>query len=201
MLNLMKRDISVQKGLMLLYIPTILFLAFMNFNTVLLVAFAMIYIPFNAIIYDSQVSTNMLLNSLPYKRSDIIAARYIGTIFQGLLCVLIALPFLYLFNVPFTWGQLIFGVTLSLFFMAFSYPVMYAFDSKYLSTIILFVFAFSLALAQPFFHLFKKYFQDIFVQLMSLGQTQLMLYFIGMTLIIYCISWFVTLQFYKRRVF
>lgn len=201
MINLMKRDILVQKKLMYLFVPTILFLAYLNFNSILIIAFAMIYIPFNALTYDAQVSTNILLNSLPYKRSDIIAARYIGPFFQGILCVLLALPFIYLLNVPFTWTEIGIGMTISLLFMAFTYPVMYAFDSKYISTIILFVFAFSLALAEPVMRMIQTRFQGWISQLMSIGHTQLLLLFIGGTLLAYCLSWFVTLQVYKRRAF
>lgn len=58
---------------------------------------ASMYIPLNGYIYDEQVESNILLNSLPYTRKEIVAAKYIGAIAYMIVSIGVAsIIFIYL---------------------------------------------------------------------------------------------------------
>ena len=80
MFNLIRRDVILQKRQLLFFIPFILFFIFTNSHPVLTFLVASIFIPFNAYAYDEKAETNVLLNSLPYTRKEIIASRYLGAV-------------------------------------------------------------------------------------------------------------------------
>src|SRR5699024_12261282 len=69
-----------QKKNLIVFIPFVLFFIIMNSHPALTFLVASIFIPFNTFDYDKKAETNILLNSLPYTRKQIIAARYIGAI-------------------------------------------------------------------------------------------------------------------------
>ena len=53
----------------------------MDVHPVLTFIVASVFIPFNTYAYDEKAETNILLNSLPYTRNEIIASRYLGAVF------------------------------------------------------------------------------------------------------------------------
>src|SRR5690625_7695346 len=73
MFNLMRRDLIIQKWQLLVFIPFILVFILTNSHPILTFLVSSFYIPFNAYYYDEKAETNILLNSLPYTRKEIIA--------------------------------------------------------------------------------------------------------------------------------
>lgn len=86
MFHLIKRDVILQKKQLLIFIPFILFFIFMDVHPVLTFLVASVFIPFNTYAYDEKAETNILLNSLPYTRKEIIASRYLGVNFLYEYC-------------------------------------------------------------------------------------------------------------------
>lgn len=93
MTNLIRRDLIIQKSQLYLFIPCILFFIFAGTHlpAFFIFVFAGFFIPINAYSYDEKVETNILLNSLPYTRTQIIASRYIGAIFYMAVSIGIAI--------------------------------------------------------------------------------------------------------------
>lgn len=89
MFHLIKRDVILQKKQLLIFIPFILFFIFMDVHPVLTFLVASVFIPFNTYAYDEKAETNILLNSLPYTRKEIIASRYLGAIFYMSIAIVL----------------------------------------------------------------------------------------------------------------
>ncbi|SKC12866.1 ABC-2 family transporter protein [Lysinibacillus sp. AC-3] len=77
MLNLIRRDVILQKKHLLVFIPFILVFVIFDTSPVLVFLVASIFIPFNTYGYDEKAETDILLNSLPYTRKEIISHHVI----------------------------------------------------------------------------------------------------------------------------
>ncbi|SNZ11604.1 ABC-2 type transport system permease protein [Terribacillus aidingensis] len=148
MFNLIRRDVILQKRLLMLFIPCLLFLIIMDANPAFIFLFASIYIPFNTYAYDEKTETNILLNSLPYTRNEIIASRYLGALVYMVLAVAITSLILLLFNRSFTIIDIALSIGLFLLFVAIALPLFYIFKPGYISPILMFSFIF-LAIIGP----------------------------------------------------
>ncbi|GAA0463774.1 ABC-2 transporter permease [Alkalibacillus silvisoli] len=140
MFNLIRRDVILQKRMLLLLIPFILFFVLMGSHPALIVLAVSIYIPFNAFYYDEKAETNILLNSLPYTRKEIIASRYLGAIVYMLLAVGLTCLFLLAFNKSFSLTEIAIGSGLFLLFAALTFPIFYIFKPGHLTTIVIIIF-------------------------------------------------------------
>ena len=100
MYNLIKKDLVIQKTQILLFIPFIMFFAIFadHMSPAFVFLLASTYIPLNGYIYDEQVESNILLNSLPYTRKEIVAAKYIGAIAYMIVSIGIASIIFYIFS-------------------------------------------------------------------------------------------------------
>jgi ABC-2 type transport system permease protein len=101
---------------------------------------ASIFIPFNTFGYDEKTETNILLNSLPYTRKEIIASRYLGAIVYMIFSIAVTSLALWVFNKPFTMTDIAIGIGLFLLFVALSFPVFYIFKPGYLIHVVLISF-------------------------------------------------------------
>ncbi len=140
MFNLIRRDVILQKRQLLFFFPFILFFIITNSHPVLTFLVSSIFIPFNAYAYDEKAETNMLLNSLPYTRTEIIASRYLGAIVYMVLAITLSSLALFLLDKPFTLRDVFIGSGLFLTFSAFTFPLFYIFKQGYIFTIVLVCF-------------------------------------------------------------
>ena len=132
MFNLIRRDVILQKRQLLLFIPFIVFFIIMDANPALIFLVASLIIPFNTYAYDEKAETNILLNSLPYTRTEIIASRYLGAIIYMVLAIGVTSLTLFAFNKPFTMTDIAIGSGLFLLFAAFTFPLFYIFKPGYI---------------------------------------------------------------------
>ncbi|MBP2241574.1 ABC-2 type transport system permease protein [Cytobacillus eiseniae] len=201
MFNLIRRDVILQKWQLLFFIPFILVFVIMGASPVLVFLVASIFIPFNTYAYDEKAETNILLNSLPYTRIEIIASRYLGAIFYMLLSIGVTSLALFIFNKPFTLTDIAIGSGLFLLFAAFTFPLFQIFKPGYITTVILISFILLSWAAQPIAQFITEHLTAITDFIASLSMTAL---YTGVTLIImaiYLISWIITTSIYQRKVF
>lgn len=149
MFNLIRRDVILQKRQLLIFLPFILFFIILNVPPVLVFLVASVFIPFNAYAYDEKAETNILLNSLPYTRKEIIASRYLGAIAYMILSIGLASLGLFLFNNPFTITDMAMGGGLFLLFAALTFPLFYIFKPGYITTVVLISFILLTWISQP----------------------------------------------------
>jgi len=201
MFNLIRRDVFLQKGQLLLYIPLILLFVIAGFPPALILIIASVYIPFNAYIYDGMAETNILLNSLPYTRTEIIASRYLGAIVYMILSIGLTGLALLVFNVPFTLTDIAIGSGLSLIFVAFTFPLFNIFKPSYIFTIALLSLVFLSVIGPPIVMFLAEHLTTITNFIVNTPNPALYTGAAIVVLPLYAISWLITTMIYQRKAF
>ncbi|MBY0596170.1 ABC-2 transporter permease [Bacillus bingmayongensis] len=202
MLNLIKRDLILQKKQLLFYLGFIIFFIVMNkHHPIFIFTLASILIPFNTHAYDAKAETNILLNSLPYTRKEIVASRYIGAIVYMLLAITATSAMLIIFQKSFTVEHILMGNALFLLFAAFTFPLFYQFKQEHLILFIMASFLGLTAFGPPAVQFLATEFSTVTDAIFSLSIPTL--YAIATIIIIcaYIISWRVSLIIYQRKAF
>ncbi|TCJ01709.1 ABC-2 transporter permease [Cytobacillus praedii] len=201
MFNLIRRDVILQKRMLLTYIPFILFFIFMDKHPALIFLVVSIFIPFNTYFYDEKAETNILLNSLPYTRKEIIASRYLGAIIYMGLSVVITSIALFVFNKPFTVTDLAIGSGLFLLFAAVTFPLFYIFKSRHISSVVMISFLILAAVGPHIVSFLAKHLTTITDFIARLSIPALYTGAAVIIVILYAASWGVTTVIYQRKAF
>ncbi|WP_040983200.1 ABC-2 transporter permease [Oceanobacillus jeddahense] len=200
MTNLIRRDLIIQKFQLYLFIPCILFIIFAGSHlpAFFIFVFAGFFIPINAYSYDEKAETNILLNSLPYTRTQIIASRYIGAIFYMAVSIGIAIVLLSMFNRTFTWTDIGIGAGITLTLFAIAFPLFYLLKPGHIGTAIVigFVLVFVLSQVTMTFHL-----TSIVQFLSSVSTPALYISIAGIIIVLYAVSWLISQIIYQRKAF
>ncbi|WP_282140370.1 ABC-2 transporter permease [Cytobacillus oceanisediminis] len=201
MFNLIRRDVILQKRQLLIFIPFILFFIIMGAQPALIFLVASIFIPFNTYAYDEKAETNILLNSLPYTRREIIASRYLGALLYMILSIGIASLALLAFNKPFSITDIAIGSGLFLLFAAFTFPLFHLFKSGYITTVVLISFLLLTYLSGPIVSFINENLTVITDFIFSLSTQLLYMGAAALILTFYAVSWGVTTVIYQRKAF
>lgn len=201
MFNLIRRDVILQKRQLLIFIPFIFFFIIMGAQPALIFLVASIFIPFNTYAYDEKAETNILLNSLPYTRREIIASRYLGALLYMILSIGIASLALLAFNKPFSITDIAIGSGLFLLFAAFTFPLFHLFKSGYITTVVLISFLLLTYLSGPIVSFINENLTVITDFIFSLSTQILYMGAAAVILTFYAVSWGVTTVIYQRKAF
>ncbi|AUD15069.1 MULTISPECIES: ABC-2 transporter permease [unclassified Planococcus (in: firmicutes)] len=201
MFNLIRRDVILQKRQLLLFIPAILFFIIMGAPPILTILVASIFIPFNTYAYDEKVETNILLNSLPYTRREIIASRYLGAIVYMVLAIGITSLALFVFNTPFTLTDISIGSGLFLLFAALTFPLFQILKPGYITTVILATFILLTFLARPIGLFIAEHLTGMIDFIVNLSVTTLYTWATLIIVGLYLTSWGITTLIYQRKAF
>ncbi|BAB04372.1 ABC-2 transporter permease [Halalkalibacterium halodurans] len=199
MFNLIRRDIILQKKMLLTFIPFIGFFIFMDSHPALIFLVASIFIPFNAYAYDEKAETNILLNSLPYTRKEIIASRYLGAVMYMLLAIGVTSLALFIFNKPFALSDIAIGGGLFLLFTACTFPLFYLFKPGHITTVILVSFILLAGIGPSVVMFLAEHLTAITDFIVNLSVPAL---YTGAAIVIitlYAISWGATTFIYQRK--
>lgn len=201
MFNLIRRDVILQKRQLLIFIPFILFFIIMDVHPALTFLVSSVFIPFNTYAYDEKVETNILLNSLPYTRTEIIASRYLGAIFYMIIAVGVTSLALFIFNKPFAMTDIASGSSLFLLFAAFTFPLFYIFKPGHITMVVIISFLVLTAIGPSVVTFLAEHLTAITDFIHNLSMPVL---YTGAALVImvaYTISWTVTTIIYQRKAF
>ncbi|QAS51298.1 ABC-2 transporter permease [Halobacillus litoralis] len=199
MFNLIRRDVILQKRQLLFFIPFILFFIFTNSHPVLTFLVASIFIPFNAYAYDEKAETNLLLNSLPYTRKEIISSRYLGAVIYMILAIALSSLALFLMDKPFTIRDIAIGSGLFLTFSAFTFPLFYIFKQGYIFTIVLVSFLVLAGIGPSILLYLGTHFTPLTDFLANLSVQFLYTGAVLSGVIVYVISWSISHVIYQRK--
>lgn len=203
MFNLIKKDFVIQKTQILLFIPFIMFFAIFadHISPAFVFLLASTYIPLNGYIYDEQVESNILLNSLPYTRKEIVAAKYVGAVFYMILSIGVASIILYLFNYDFMIKDIAIAMGLFFIFTAFAFPLFYILKPGYIGIAVLVGMIILVVILPPLFRFLTEHLSAITEFLTSLSTTTIYLSGAFISIGLYLISWMVSQFIYQRKVF
>jgi|SRR5690625_959045 len=199
LLNLIRRDFIVQKFQLYFLIPLLIFFIILDVPHVLTYLVAGIYIPYNALAYDEQAETHLLLNSLPYTRKEIIAARYIGAIVYMVIAIILVTIILFLFNRPISLTNIAISFGLFILFVAFTLPFYYFFKVGNISLFIIIGFIVCSVAASALFDYFFAKYPSFAVAINNIPVNLLYKSVFIIIIFFYALSWLLTLFIYERR--
>lgn len=202
MFNLIRRDVILQKWQIILFIPIIMFfIIFGSHDPAFIFVLASGFIPFNTFYYDEKTESNILLNSLPYTRSEIIASRYLSAIIYMTLSIGIASLGMYVFNKPFTTGDIALGAGLFLVFAALTFPLFQILKPGYITTVVMIAFIVLSVLSGYIVTFINNHLTALMNFIASLSVPALYTGAAVVVMTIYAISWGVTTVIYERKAF
>lgn len=200
MFNLIRRDAIIQKRQLLVFIPFVAFFIVMNSQPALIFLVASIFIPFNAFAYDEKAETNILLNSLPYTRKEIITSRYLGAIvYMGISIGLTSIS-LFVLDKPFKITDVAIGSGLFLSFVALTFPLFHIFKGN-VTMVIMIIFIVSAIIGQLILPFSAEHLPVITDFIFSLSTPALYTGVGAVIVILYAASWSVTTIIYQRKAF
>lgn len=194
MLNLIRRDVILQKKHLLVFIPFILVFVIFDTSPVLVFLVASIFIPFNTYGYDEKAETDILLNSLPYTRKEIISSRYIGAIVYMFLSIVVTSLILFVFNKPFTITDIVISSGLFILFVAFTFPLFQLFKTGYLTVVVLISFVILTKVTGHIVPFISDFIVNIPLQIFYMSA-------VITVITIYAVSWRMTMAIYQRKIF
>lgn len=201
MFNLIKRDVILQKKLLLTFIPFVAFFIIMNSDPVLIFLVASIFIPFNAYAYDEKAEVNILLNSLPYTRKEIVASRYLGAVVYMVISIGMTSLALLLVDKEFGWLDISMGAGLFLFFAAFTFPLFYILKPGHITTFIIISFLVLAAIGPAVVSYMASNWTVVTHFILSLSTPMLYSVIAIIIIVVYSTSWGLTTAIYERKIF
>ncbi|MFW5438052.1 ABC-2 transporter permease, partial [Paenibacillus apiarius] len=135
MFNLILKDILIQKKIIIFYIATIILYLLVDTSLVLIGFIYSVVFIMNAYSYDEKDNANILLNSLPYTRKEIVCSKYIGALIFTSIFIIIIYFGDFLLNgkeALFSWKEVLLIIGLVMVAISFMLPFSYKFKTQYL---------------------------------------------------------------------
>ncbi|MGE6631840.1 ABC-2 transporter permease [Bacillus sp. NPDC077027] len=201
MFNLIRRDLILQKKQLIIFPPFVLFFIIMDVHPALTFLIASVFIPFNTYAYDEKAETNILLNSLPYTRKEIIASRYLGALVYMILAIGLTSLALFSFGRLFTMTDIAIGSGLFLLFAACTFPLFYILKPGYITTMVLISFILLTAIGPPIVMYLAEHLTVITHFIMNLSIPVLYTGSAIVIMVVYMMSWGLSTVIYLRKAF
>ncbi|WP_445478775.1 ABC-2 transporter permease [Lysinibacillus irui] len=204
MLNLILKDILIQKSTLIIYIATILLYLLVNVSPVFIVFVYSVVFILNAFSSDEKDNANILLNSLPYTRKEIVSSKYIGAlIFTGLFICYTYLAN-YLLNgtvVLILWKEILLNMGLVMIAISFILPISYKFKTKYLTIICIALVGIYMVVINYFVPNFNDRLRTLVQNFMTVQELQLYLIATIIIIFLFISSWLLSIRIYERKAF
>ncbi|MCP1399071.1 MULTISPECIES: ABC-2 transporter permease [Bacillus cereus group] len=205
MLNLIKKDLILQKAFLpayLLFLVAYLW-AGMDVAYVLIICSAVFVI--NTHQSDAKDNANILVNSLPYTRKEIISSRYIGT----LLFTIVTIPFCLVgkyfivdgMKIQASLESFILGFLAVMLITAFYIPFFVAFKVQTLVPVFIFLSIGVIYLIRNTAYLLNKYANDVLNFFKEISDLKLFFVISVIAVGCYGVSWILSIRIYQNKAF
>jgi ABC-2 type transport system permease protein len=202
MLNLIRKDIVLQKGTLLILLPVLFLYLLIGRSDIWVGIVFCIAIIMQSFALDEKSSTNLFLNSLPYTRKEIVSSKYIAAIAFTLLVVLtIVAGNLILHGELTRWDQLLFTAIVVVVFISFAFPFSYRFKSQYLMIACGVLFVLYLVLVNRFMPDLNDKIREVIGTILTFDNAVLYAGGILSVVLLYFFSWMLSIRIYSRKVF
>ncbi len=156
----------------------------------------------NLFAMDEKKSAQLLLNSLPFTRKEIVSSKYIAA-FLYIMCIIATISVLHLVvnqAIPNMYHLLMICIV-SLLVVAIFYPFAYRFSSKYFTFLFVGIFAAYLLCLKLFVPNINDQIRELVGYLSSVSQPMIYVYILVATVIFYSLSWLLSIRIYSKKVF
>lgn len=204
MFNLIFKDILIQKRVFLFYIATILVYLWVDISPIpLVVLYSLTFINM-ALSYDERDNANILLNSLPYTRKEIVSSRYVGVLVFTILFIMITYGgrfLLYGKEASFSWNAILLIMGINMVAISFMLPVFYKYKRQYLVFVAGALVAIYLVIKNHLVPNLNNTLRELTQKFLSLSETQMYSMTIPTIVILYIGSWLLSIRIYERKAF
>lgn len=205
MVNLIWKDLLIQKWHIPLYIAIIAFYFWIDISSLAWLGFIVsISFIMNAFYYDEKDNINILLNSLPYMRKQIVSSKYIGAILFTALFAGLTIIGSFIVNgmeLDFSWKDVLQTFGLVMAWLAVIFPFFYKFKQQYLLIGAVIFFIIIMLTFKIVIYFFNERFGGMIKWLVSLPDLQLYSSITFIILLLYSGSWLLSIRIYERKVF
>ncbi|WP_274309976.1 ABC-2 transporter permease [Solibacillus daqui] len=202
MLQLIKKDFYIQKMVWLFMILAIAIYIFAQASSLFVGIIFGIVMTVNLFAMDEKKSAQLLLNSLPFTRKEIVSSKYIAA-FLYIMCIIATISVLHLVvnqAIPNMYHLLMICIV-SLLVVAIFYPFAYRFSSKYFTFLFVGIFAAYLLCLKLFVPNINDQIRELVGYLSSVSQPMIYVYILVATVIFYSLSWLLSIRIYSKKVF
>lgn len=202
MLQLIKKDFYIQKVVWPFMILAIGIYIFVQASSLFVGIIFGIVMTVNLFAIDEKKSAQLLLNSLPYTRKEIVSSKYIAA-FLYIVCIIATISLVHLVvnqAIPNIY-HLLMIVIVSLLVVAIFYPFAYRFSSKYFTFLSVGLLAAYLLCVRIFIPNINDQIREFVGYLSSVSQPAIYAYILMATVIFYSLSWLLSVRIYSKKVF
>lgn len=202
MLHLIRKDIFLQKNILIVLIPLLIVYLIMEISNIWLGIIFCIAVIMQSFSTDEKTSAQTLLNSLPYTRKEIVSAKYLGAlVFIFLTLLILFLGNLLIHKEIIPLKELLFVASFVLLFISFVFPISYMFKSQYMFIVVAVLFVVYLVIVNTFIPNFNDIVREMTNKILSLDNLKLYVV-VGVFLgFLYLTSWIISIFIYKRKEF
>ena len=202
MFNLIRKDIVLQKTTLMIMLPILVVYLFEEISSIYGGMLFSIAIIMNAFNIDEKSSINMLLNSLPYTRKEIVSSKYIGVfVFIGMVVFTIFMGNVIIHQEITIWKDILFIVCLVMVAISLIFPFSYKFKSQYMLIGALVMLAIYLVIIPLFIPNLSDKIKEFVQTLLTLQNAQIYLFIAFSVITLYACSWLLSIRIYERKVF
>ena len=204
MLNLIKKDILLQKNLGLIYLGLIALYLYSDINLVVTITLTCSLFVLHSHFYDEKDHSNMLLNSLPYTRKEIVTSKYLEAILAIIPVSIVSIVSKLIYtggDFEFSYMSILISLFCTMIFTAFYLPFFYKFTQQYLMIIGAALMGLAIALMPAITRFVTKHFSDQINTILNMSEIQLYTIFGSISILLFVLSWKLTISIYSKRVF
>ncbi|CAM3500424.1 ABC-2 transporter permease [Marinicrinis lubricantis] len=202
MLNLLRKDVFLQKKTLLILPAALLVYLFLDVSMIWVGLVFCLVIIMNAYIQDEKSSTHMLLNSLPYSRREIVSSKYIAALlFTFIVVATIFLGKFAIHREIMDWKQLLLIVSIVMISISLIFPFSYQFQSRYLYTASIVAFGIYLFVINFVIPNLNDRIRGLTKTLLDLPHFDFYLITCVSAIVLYSGSWILSIRIYKNKVF
>ena len=154
--------------------------------------------------YDEKDNANILLNSLPYTRKEIVSSKYIGSLIYTSLIIFITSIGDFFLNgkeVLFLWKDILLIIGLVMVTLSFILPIFYKFKTQSLMIAVGALFGIYILIIKFLSPSLNGTLRELIQKFMTLQETQMYFVAILTIIILYVGSWLLSIRIYARKVF
>lgn len=201
MLHLIRKDIVLQKNTLLILLPILLIILFLDGPSIYVGILFCIAIIMQSFSTDEKLSIHFLLNSLPYTRREIVSSKYVGAcVFMFLILSTIFIGNLVIHKKVIPWEQLLFIASVVAVFISLAYPFSYLFKSQYLMIASIVAFALYVITVNKFIPDLNDRIREAVRTILSLDHSLLYGGVVLSVILLYIFSWMLSVRIYSRKV-
>ncbi|WP_262176846.1 ABC-2 transporter permease [Saccharococcus sp. Marseille-Q5394] len=202
MLNLIRKDIVLQKNTLLILLPLLFLDSFLDGSRIYVGILFSIAIIMQSFATDEKSSVHYLMNSLPYTRKEIVSSKYAGAcVFSLLVMLTILIGNLVVTKELVPWEQLLFIAGVVAVFISLAFPFSYLFKSQYLMIASIVLFVLYMIVVSKFIPDLNDRVREAVRTIVSLDHSLLYGGAVLSVILLYIFSWMLSVRIYSRKVF